>query len=830
MGVESVSTHTVMNDATTTIVSRTTTIVSEHEEVFPDHRHGHRGDHHQHHLHNHNIVKDVRKTLRDYWFPKRSEDDNDDDEEEEVEEEVEEEEARHPLLLKPNNVMRRAYDYWKSLTKDSEESARELVSKAKHERDEAAKEAKWAVLGYKRVAREKFEAAEKKYRDALAAAETAHGQALERAKNRWLQQAEKVQKEVGAEAEGGITHKKWDRFKAAVDSLIFNPPKYACSPSSIYWFKLHEPAEIDSGWDCHEIWEHPYWHDHGHKSLKTVSKKRLPLGKVHEMMENLFHQAETKAKTAPSATSFDSTLKSVKEYYQGVLSRVARNEQGAIEELDEMADRVKAKLNEAKYHEEQTDSWLTAQWNAIVDNAGDTKDQYERVFKKAIMNVKQARNDAYNALLGNLQKAVQTARNNIKETIRQTKDEVDKSRVHRAIQEASQAFTDTLKEAENKIKTAPRNAYEDAVESFNRETSQLKHKLEAAAKSARKSGASVSYHASKSVSSAAHQASQSGKSMRNDASRKLDEARHSADSIRDRATKSASSIWGAATPFASTPLQNVHDKYHQMLGDAKHNLFGQHLSSHHRHDHVHHNHHYDHPTSIYGLITALYLLLLARKIWLRRSSWWSTSFGGSSLPSTSADTHGNLHVTKHGRHHRRHSNGSVSSDEDHHRHSHRRHSVSSIGSSHSHHRDHHEHQNHLEHHERHDSHEKHRRHESDSHRHHGGHHGVHADNAFSYVLHNFTAQVPATLILLVLLELGGFIRIGLHSLFTGLVISQLLQCGYFNNLMEQLGILDSALGERVSRRSARQMGRTLGWVVLGLAGAAYSIKVLHDES
>ncbi|KAF9188843.1 hypothetical protein BGZ51_000301 [Haplosporangium sp. Z 767] len=818
MNVESISTHTVTNDATTTIVSRTTTIVSEHEEVFPDHHHGHghHGDNHQHHLHNHNIVEDVRKTLRDYWFPRRSEDDNDDEDDNEGE--------MHPLLLKPNNVMRRAYDYWKSLTKDEEESARELVSKAKHARDEAAKEAKWAVLGYKREAREALEAAEKKYRDALTAAEKAHEHARERAKARWFQQAEKIQREVGAETEEELTHKKWDQFKAAVDSLIFNPPKYACFPTSPYWFRLHEPTGIDSGWDCREIWEHPHRYDHGHTSLKTVSKKHLPLGSVHEAMENLFHQAGTKAKSTSSATSLDSTLRSVKEHYQRILDRVERDEQGAIKELDEMADKVEAKLNEAKYNEEQTDSWLTAQWNAIVDNAGDTKDQYERVFKKTIMNIKQARNDAYNALLSNLQKVVQTARNNIKEAIRQSKNEVDKSRVHRAVQEASQAFTDTLKEAENKIKAAPRNAYDDAVEFFNRETNHLKRKLEVAAESARKSGASASYHASKSVSSAAHRASQSGKSLRNDASRKLDEARRSADSIRHHATRSVSSMWGAATPFASAPLQNVHDKYHQMLSDAKHSLFGQHLSSHHRHDHVLHSHHYDH--SIYGLITALYLLLLARKIWLRRSSWWSSSFGGSPSSSTSVDTHGNLHVTKQGRHHRRHSNGSVSSDEDQHRHSHRRYSASSIGSSHS---QLHENQNHLEHHEHHDTHEKHRRHESDSRRHHGERHRVHADNAFSYVLHNFTTQVPATLILLVLLELAGFIHTGLHSLFAGLVLSQLIQCGRLNNLMEQLGILDSTLGERASRRSARQMGRFLGWVVLGLAGAAYSIKVLHDE-
>ena len=85
------------------------------------------------------------------------------------------------------------------------------------------------------------------------------------------------------------------------------------------------------------------------------------------------------------------------------------------------------------------------------------------------------------------------------------------------------------------------------------------------------------------------------------------------------------------------------------------------------------------------------------------------------------------------------------------------------------------------------------------------------------------------MILLVLLELAGFTRIGLHTLFAGLVTSQLLQCGYFNGLMEQLGILDSAQSEVMLGRSAREMGSCLAWTVFGLAGAANAIKVLHDH-
>ena len=97
------------------------------------------------------------------------------------------------------------------------------------------------------------------------------------------------------------------------------------------------------------------------------------------------------------------------------------------------------------------------------------------------------------------------------------------------------------------------------------------------------------------------------------------------------------------------------------------------------------------------------------------------------------------------------------------------------------------------------------------------------------MLSKFTSVVPMTMMLLVLLELAGFSRVALHTLFAGLLTSQLLQCGYFNGLMEHLGILDSDLGEKILGRSAHKMGSQLAWIVFGLAGAANAIKVLHDH-
>ncbi|KAG0054303.1 hypothetical protein BGZ83_011508 [Gryganskiella cystojenkinii] len=779
MGVESISTHTIKNDATTTIVARTTTIVSEHEEIIADDKHYH---------HHNSVVNGVKKTLREYWFPSHgSGTDSDDDDANHADDH-----HADPTKAKSNSVMRRAYDYWKSLTRDADESAKELVLEAKKLRDEAAHEAKWAMFGYKKEAREAFEAAEQKYKDALAAAEKVHEEAHERARSRWSQQADCTQKEVGEakEGEGEITHKKWDKFKAAVDSLAFNPPKYACSPSSQYWFGRQNPA-ADSGWDCREIWDHPSRHDHAHDTLKSIAKKTLPIDKVHGVLAGLLQQAGSKAKSAPSSTgAFDASLKSVKDYYHSILDRVARNEKGALEELDTVSEKLKGKLNQAKYHEEQIDSWLTSQWNAVIDNAGDVKSQYERVFKNALKDIKNSRAEAYNGLISSLQKSVNQARTNVKDALRLSKNDSDRSKVLKAIHDASKSFADSLKEAENKIKAAPKNAYDHAVESFNKETANLKTKLEHAAEAARKSGSSISHQVSKSASSVARQATDSGKGLREDASRKLHEAKKSADSIRhrasskyDKATASVNAIWGAATPFAK-----VQDSYQQLLGDATSNLFGQHNTGHGHHD----------VNSFYGALTALYLLFLARKIWLGRKCCRRGGAAGCT------HTHGNLHVTKQGR---RHSLGSSSSHEHHDNHDHDEH--------------------HHEHHE-HDHHGKHSHHE-DTHRHdysHGlltrsGHH----NNSFNAVLSKFTSVVPMTLLLLVLLELAGFSRIGLHSLFAGLFTSQLLQCGYFNGLMEQLGILDSGLGEAILGRDAREMGSHLAWTTFGLAAAANAIKV-----
>ncbi|KAG0271876.1 hypothetical protein BGZ95_000253 [Linnemannia exigua] len=777
MGQETISTHTLKSDAVTTIIARTTTIVSEHEEVIPNSREG--------------VIEGVKKTLRDYWFPTShgsdDEDDNNEDHHHGHAADQHQHDSNHhhatdPSLFGSNSVMRRAYDYWKSLTKDAEETAKDMVTKAKEARDEAAKEAKWAMFGYKKEAREAYEAAEEKYRQALAAAEKVHEDAHERARSRWFHQADCTQKEVGEEAkdaEEELTHKKWDRFKAAVDSLAFNPPKYACSPSSQYWFSRQNPA-ADSGWDCREIWDHPSHNDHGHSILKSLPKKELSVDKVHGTLTGLLAQARLKAKNSPSATSFETSLKSVKDSYQALLDRVARNEKGAVDELDSFVDKVKAKLNEAKYFEEQTDSWLTSQWNAVIDNAGDTKDQYERVFKNALKGIKKTRNEIYNSLSNGLFKSVQTARSNIREALRLTKDDVDKSRLHKALRDASQGFTNTLKETEAKIKAVPKQAYDSAVESFNRDTAQVKAKLEHAAEAARKSGSSISRHASKSVSSVIHDAKKSADSIKNKASSKY-----------DRATASVSSIWGSATNTPFAPLTKVQDSYHQMLGDAKTNLFG------------HHGHnsgsHHD-ANSLYGALTALYLMYLARKIWLRRNACksWKT-------------THGDLHLTRHGASDRRQSNSSESS---------------------------HEHHEHHEHHELHGKHGKHKHHDDvDNHRvathsHSHGQHSHHSKhghtNSFGAILTKYTSIFPLTMILLTILELAGFSRVGLHTLFTGLITSQLLQCGFFNNLMEQLGILDHSLGEGVSIRAVREMAHCLSWTVFGLTIAANAIKVLHD--
>ncbi|KAF8928672.1 hypothetical protein BGZ58_009459 [Dissophora ornata] len=787
-----VSTHTLHNDALTTIVSRTTTIVSEHEEFIS----------HPDQQSSNGVVHGVKKTLKDYWFPSRSHSGDDDGGYEDQEDEHED--HADSSLFKSNSVMRRAYDYWKSLTKDVEETAKQAVIKAKETRDEAAKEAKWAMFGYKREARERFEAAEEKYRQALATAEKAHEEALEKARSRWFQQSDCTQKEVGEKVEE-VTHEKWDQFKAAVDSLAFNPPKYACNPTSQYWFSRQNPS-ADSGWDCREIWDHPSHHDHGHGVEKTLPKKHLPLEKVHDVLESLWKQAGLKAKTAPSFTSFEPTLKSTKDYYLHLLDRIGRNEQGAVEELDTFVEKVKAKLNEAKYHEEQTESWLTSQWNAVIDNAGESKLQYERAFKNAIKRIKDARTEAYTSFHDKLQESINAGRSNIHKVIKQGKS--DKAKVRKTLHDASTAFTDTIKETENKIKSAPKNAYDLAVETFNKETAQLKSKLEHAAEVARKSGSSISHEASKSVSSITRGVSKSASSLsreasksvssishnaRKDASRKLSDAKASADAIKSRAasgyehaTASVSSMWGAATPFK--PLAKAQNSCQQLLGDAKNNLFGEHDAH-----VVHHD-----MNSLYGALTALYFLCLARRIWLRRNC----CFEGTSTK----EVHGDLYVTKKGG--RRHSRSHRESEED-----------SEDQAVHPHHNKHDDHGEHEEH----GVATSHRGHQNE----HKGHH--HHHNSFDAVLKTFTSRVPMTMILLVLLELGGFTRVGLHTLFAGLVVSQLLNSGYFNNVMKQLGILDTALGETMMGRDARKIGSTLGWTIFGLAGAANAIKVLHDE-
>jgi len=259
---------------------------------------------------------------------------------------------------------------------------------------------------------------------------------------------------------------------------VFNPPKYACSPSSKYWFSRQNPSD-DSGWDCCEVWERLIRWNHEHKSVKNLPKKHLAIEKVHSVLETLFNQAGLKAKNAPSYTSFESTLKSVKVYNHSLLDRIARNEQDAVEELGVLHEKIRSKLKEAKYFEEQTDSWLASQWNAVIHNAGEAMDQYEQAFKRAVKGIKGARDEAYTTVQNNLQKAVNSGKNNIKEAIKQAKE--DKALVQKALQDASNAFTNTLKEAEAKIKSGPKSAYDHAIEAFAKDTDQLKAVLEQAA-------------------------------------------------------------------------------------------------------------------------------------------------------------------------------------------------------------------------------------------------------------------------------------------------------------------------------------------------------------
>ncbi|KAG0261050.1 hypothetical protein BG011_001408 [Mortierella polycephala] len=777
MGTETINTHTVKSGATTTIVTRTTTIVSEEEEVLTDPKETRKG-----------VVENVKRSFRDYWFPSLSSHGSKDDDEETDEPEL----YQDPSLSRGNSVMRRAYDYWKSLTQDADQSAKELVIKARKARDEAAAEAKWAFLGYKKEAREAFEAADQKYREALAAAEKVHEEAHEKAKYKWFQAVDKTEKEVGEikDQASDVTHQKWDRFKAAVDSLAFNPPKYGCSPTSQYWFSRQNPT-AGSGWDCTEIWDHPSRHDHRHYTLKTLPKKQLSIDRVHDTMTSLFRQAGNKAKNAPSATTFESSLKPVRDHYYRVLDRIAHDEQGAVEELDEMVDKVKAKLNEAKYFEEQTDAWLTSQWDAVIDNAGDTKDQYQRVLKNLLKNIKNTRNEIYSSFYNNLLRSINVSRNNIREAVRATKDQADKSRVHKAIQDATNTFSTTIKEVDQKIKTIPRSAYDQAVETFDRDTAHLKAKLEHAASiasksassathRASKSGASISGHASKSAKSAANWASKSGSSISHHASKSMssavhqatddakdfvDEAQRSAsntyksatDKARDgyeQATASASSMWSSAT---FTPFHKAQDSYHKLLGNVHSQWFG-------AKDYSEMN-----ASSVYGAFLAIYFVFLAQRIWKNRRLSRMTDPTQNTFKVVK-----NNQSTEHldGAHHTGQSTTST---------------VETF---------------------------KRRPSAEES--------LVQERNSSGNVLIQFTSVVPVSLILLVLLELAGFSRVALHALFIGLVTSQLLQGGVLNGVLRQLGIVDGV------HASGQDIGTYMSWVVLGLAAVANTVKVLHD--
>ncbi|KAF9431481.1 hypothetical protein BGZ76_000251 [Entomortierella beljakovae] len=741
-----VSTHTVKGETRTTVIAHTTTIVSEPSTEV------------------------TKKTFKEYWFPFNTESENEDSLDE-----LDDHDHPDPSLFKPNTVVRRAYDYWKSLTQDSEQVAKDLVNKARLARDEAAKEAKWAFLGYKNEARHSLESAEQKYRDALAAAEKVHEEALIKARSSWFHQAGVTQQESLGDQANDLTHEKWDQFKAAVDSFFFNPPKRTCSPNSQHWFSRQDP-DADSGWDCREIWDRKSL---DLNSIKSLPKKQLPTERVHNILAGLLDQANQKAKSFPSSTSFDSTLKTVKDYYQGILERVAKNEQGAVEELDTIREKIETGLYEAKYREEQVDAWLAAQWNSVIDNAGDYKDQYQRSFKNAIRSIKKSRAETYNSLSSNLHKSVDSARGNIKDAVKNIKNDIDKSKINKAIHDASDTFGGILKDAEAKIKAAPKNAYETAIEVFNKETDQLKTKLEQLAKTAKRSGSSLSYEASKTVSSVVSLASKD-----------LNHAKKSVESMKSRAstdfvkaTASVSSMWGAATPF--TPLANAHDSYQNFLGNATTNLFNRDPNS------------AGDFSSIYGALTALYLLLLVRQIWLKRKCHAIEARHEHSCHSL-----GTKHKRRHSHSHSHHSNSSDDQHSDHH------------------------HRHHHHHHEKHEKHHKHSRQGQESNaigkkRHH--------KDSFSAITDSYFSVTPMTMALFVFLELGGFSRVALHTLFVGLVTSQLLKCGCINGLLQRLGFIEGAHeGTKISQ-CTHEAGVRLGWAVFGLAGLANAIKVLHDN-
>ncbi|KAG0057457.1 hypothetical protein BGZ83_010025 [Gryganskiella cystojenkinii] len=771
---ETLSTHTVKDGATTTIVTRTTTIVSEHTEVLAEPVDKVPG-----------VVENVRKSLRDYWFPSSSsftshtadhEDDDDENDEDEPEP------HQNPSLFRDNSVMRRAYDYWRSLTQDADEVAKKLVIEAKITRDKAAAEAKWAYLGYKKEAREAFEVAEKKYQDALAYAERVHDEAHEHAKSKWFSAVDKTEQEVGAikDEASEITHKKWDRFKAAVNSMAFNPPKYGCSPSSQYWFSRQNPA-LDSGWDCREIWDHPARNDHRHQSLKQLPKKQLPIEKVHDTLTDLFHQAGKKSRSAsPSSalTTFETSLKPLRDYYHNLLARVSRGEEEAVEELDLVADKIRAKLNEAKFYEEQTDAWLSSQWAAVIHNAGDTKNEYERAFKNTITTIKKTRAEIYNALLNNLQRNVNLARNNIKQALRTTKDN-QAERAHKlqvAVKDATDNFISTIREADAKIKAAPKKMYDIAIESYEKETAHLRAKLEHAASVASKSATSMSNKASKSATSIsnkasksgfsiAHQASKSASSAAARASKSVSSAVHRAtddaksivedatDNIREgyeQASATASSIYGSATPFT----HKVHDKYRKSLDDAKSNLFTQ-------------------PTTnemdvstVYGLLLLLYVVFMSYRVWVGKKAKRMTDPSEKSFSVIKSVPQSNGGGT----------NSVAESD------------AVAI--------------------------EKFKQRpaletalENDR-------------NWLGEAFVQYAAPLPMTLVLLMLLELGGCNPTVLHSLGAGIATAQLFQFGFFDGAMTKMGMIDGV------NTTGREVGIYLSWAAIAVAAFVNLVKIL----
>ncbi|KAF9922616.1 hypothetical protein FBU30_007264 [Linnemannia zychae] len=771
IGVGTVSTHTVKNDATTTIVTRTTTIVSEHQEVLAEPMDSNSG-----------VIENVRRTFRDYWYPphhRRSDTDDDDDDDDEIDTT----QYRDPSKWKINGVMRRAYDYWKSLTQDADEAAKEVVIEAKKARDQAAADAKWAYFGFKKEAREAYEAAEKKYQDALAAAERAHEEAHEKAQHKWFQAIDSTEKEVGEikDQASEVTHRKWDRFKQAVNSLAYNPPKYACSGYQ-YWFS----TSPTTAWDCREIWDHPRRNDHRHVSVKTLPKKHLPLEKVHDTLTDLFSQASGKARYAPSATNFEAGLKPVWDGYRRLLDRVDRADDKALEELDGMADKIKVKLNELKFYEEQTDSWLTSQWNAVIDNAGDHKNHYERVFKNTLKDIKNTRTEIYNSLLNNLQRSVNIARNNINSAIRATKDSTDKTRVHSAIQEANDTFIAALRDAEAKIKAAPRNLYDSALDTFNHETNYLKAKLGQAAYIASKSASSashdaskyassLSHHASKSGSSAIHKASKSAASLSNHASKSATSAAHhvtgdakslvndaeakyhsATDKAREKyeqATASISSMLGSATDIPLSHVQRVKSCYHKTLNGVHDRWFSDFEEPHELN-----------ASSVYGSLLAAYFIYLAYRIW-RSKSLARMARPGDKTFSVVKNTE----------------------------------QVNGAG----------EHATTIEKFRTKPSAEDALEEERDS---------------FGSVLLQFTSIVPVTLILLILLELSGFSRPALHTLFIGLITAQMMQGGLFNSVLRAMGFVDGV------HSSGRDVGTYISWGVLGLAAVANAVKVLQAHA